>query len=199
MADWLGEPDGVVIVDGSGFPKQGNHSVGVAWQYCGHLGKLANCQQGVFAVYASRHGYAFLDERLYLPEKWFTAEYHDRWKACGIPETLSFQTEPALGLEMIADWMRRGVVPFRWVTADETYGKSPSFLEGIAALDKWYLVEVPADTRVWWRTPPLEPPGRSLLGPPRTHPRVKRTAPRPQELRALMAQVPRTAWQRRVI
>lgn len=199
VADWLGEPEGVVIVDGSGFPKQGDHSVGVAWQYCGHLGKLANCQQGVFAVYASRHGYAFLDERLYLPEKWFTADYQARWKACGIPKTLSFQTEPALGLEMIADLVQRAVVLFRWVTADETYGKSPGFLEGIAALDKWYLVEMPADTRVWWRTPPIEPPGQSLLGPPRTHPRVKRTAPRPQEMRELMAQLPRTAWQRRVI
>lgn len=199
VAAWLGEPEGVVIVDGSGFPKQGGHSVGVAWQYCGHLGKLANCQQGVFAVYASRQGYAFLDERLYLPGKWFTADYQERWKACGIPDTLSFQTEPALGLEMITDLVRRAVVPFRWVTADETYGKSPGFLDGIAALDKWYLVEVPADTRVWLRTPPMEPPGRSLLGPPRIHPRVTRTAPRPLEMRELITSLPRSAWQRRVI
>ncbi len=186
VADWLGEPEGVVIVDGSGFPKQGDHSVGVAWQYCGHLGKLANCQQGVFAVYASRPGYAFLDKRLYLPEDWFTADYQDRWQACRIPDTLSFQTEPALGLEMIAGLVQRAGVPFRWVTADETYGKSPVFLDGIVALGKWYLAEVPTDTRVWLRTPPIEPPGRSLLGPPRTHPRVKRTAPRPQERRELI-------------
>jgi len=199
VADWLGEPEGVVIVDGSGFPKQGDHSAGVAWQYCGHLGKLANCQQGVFTVYASRQGYAFLDKRLYIPEAWFTADYQDRWQACGIPNTLSFQTEPALGLEMIGGLVQRAVVPFRWVTADEAYGKSPDFLDGIAALDKWYLAEVPADTRVWWRTPPIEPPGPSLFGPPRTHPRVKRTAPRPQEVRELMAQLPRTLWQRRVI
>ena len=199
VADWLGEPEGVVIVDGSGFPKQGDHSVGVGWQYCGHLGKLANCQQGVFTVYASRHGYAFLDERLYVPADWFTADYQERWKACGIPDTLSFQTEPALGLEMIAGLARRARVPFRWVTADETYGKTSVFLDGIAALGKWYLVEVPADTRVWLHTPPIEPPGRSLFGPARTHPRVKRTAPRPQEMRELLAHLPRTTWQRRVI
>lgn len=199
VADWLGEPDGVVIVDGSGFPKQGDHSVGVAWQYCGHLGKLANCQQGVFMVYASRRGYAFLDERLYLPEKWFTADYRERWQACGIPDTVSFQTEPVLGLEMITALVQRATVPFRWVTADESYGKSPGFLDGIAALSTWYLVEVPADTRVWLHTPPIELPGRSLWGPPRLHPRVKRSAPRPHELRELIAHLPRSAWQRRVI
>jgi len=199
VAEWLGEPEGVVIVDGSGFPKQGEHSVGVAWQYCGHLGKLANCQQGVFVVYAGRRGYAFLDKRLYIPQAWFSADYRVRWKACGIPDTLSFRTEPALGLEMITDLVQRAVLPFRWVAADETYGKSPGFLDGIAALGKWYLVEVPADTRVWLRTPPVEPPGRSLLGPPRTHPRVKSTAPRPQEMRELITHLPRSVWHRWII
>ena len=85
------------------------------------------------------------------------------------------------------------------MTADETYGKSPGFLDGIAALGKWYLVEVPADTRVWLRTPPVEPPGPGLLGRPRTHPRVKRTAPRPYEMRELHLHLPRRVWQRRVI
>ncbi|MCI0348281.1 MAG: IS701 family transposase [Acidobacteriales bacterium] len=199
VADWLGEPDGVVIVDGSGFPKQGAYSVGVGWQYCGHLGKLANCQEGVFLVYASRQGYAFLDERLYVPQAWFTVDYQARWKACGVPDTLTFKTEPELGLEMISDLAQRGGVPFRWVTADETYGKSPGFWEGIAALHKWYLVEVPSDTRVWLRTPPIEPPGPSLFGPARLHPRVTRTAPRPQEVRELAVHLPRAAWQRRII
>jgi len=199
VADWLGEPAGVVIADGSGFPKQGEHSVGVGWQYCGHLGKLANCQEGVFLVYASRHGHAFLDERLYLPQDWFTADYQERWKVCGIPETLAFKTEPELGLEMISDLVQRAVVPFGWVTADESYGKSPGFLKGIEALNKWYLVEVPADTRVWLRTPPIEPPGPSLFGPARIHPRVRRTAPRPQEVRELAVHLPRADWQRRIV
>jgi len=199
VTDWLGEPEGIVIVDGSGFPKQGSHSVGVAHQYCGHLGKVANCQEGVFLVYASRRGYAFLDERLYLPEDWFSLEYRDRWQACQIPETLSFRTEPELGLEMIAELQQRAVVPFRWVTCDETYGKSPAFLEGIEALAKWYLAEVPSDTRVWLRTPTVEPPGRGVLGRPRLHPRVKPTAPRPQELRELIRNLSPTLWQRRVI
>jgi len=196
---WFGEDDGVVIVDGSGFPKEGRHSVGVARQYCGHLGKIANCQEGVFLVYASRHGYAYLDERLYVPEEWFSDASRKRRKACGIPEAVVFHTEPELGLEMITALVERAVLPFRWVTCDEKYGKIPAFLDGIVALDKWYLAEVPADTRVWLRTPAIELPGPGLLGRPRTHPRVKRTSPRPLELRALCAQLPRTAWQRRKI
>ena len=199
VADWLGEPEGVVIVDGSGFPKQGSHSVGVAHQYCGHLGKVANCQEGVFLVYASHRGYAFLDERLYLPQDWFSEEYRERWQAGEIPDRLSFQTEPELGLEMITELQQRAVVPFRWVTCDEAYGKSPAFLEGIEALGKWYLAEVPSDTRVWLRTPAVEPPGPGVLGRPRLHPRVKRTAPRPQELRELLQNLSPTLWHRRVI
>jgi len=199
VAEWLGEPDGVVIVDGSGFPKRGSHSVGVAWQYCGHLGKVANCQQGVFVVYASRHGYAFLDERLYLPEDWFGDDYRERWQACGIPDTLSFQTEPALGLEMLTALVRQATIPFHWVTCDEKYGENPAFLEGITALGKWYLAEVAADTRVWLRTPAIEPPGRGLSGHLRIRPRVKRTAPRPQEMRELLAQLSRARWHRRII
>jgi SRSO17 transposase len=199
VSSWLGEEDGVIIVDGSGFPKQGRHSVGVAHQYCGALGKIANCQEGVFLVYAGQRGYAFVDERLYVPEEWFSEEARVRWQACGIPENLAFRTEPELGLEMIAALVERNVLPFRWVTCDEKYGEIPAFLDGIAALDKWYLAEMPSDTRVWLRTPAIEPPGRGLLGRPRTHPRVKRTAPRPLELRTLMTQLPRTKWQRRKI
>jgi SRSO17 transposase len=196
VADWLGESDGVVILDGSGFPKQGSHSAGVAPQYCGHVGKVTNCQEGAFALYASRRGHAFLDKRLYLPERWFTAEYQKRWKACGIPDTLTFHTEPELGLEMVTQLVQRAVVPFRWVTCDERYAEIPAFLDGIATLGKWYFAEVAVNTRVWIRTPQVEPPGQGLMGAPRKHPRVKRTAPRPYEMRELVRQVPRAQWHR---
>ena len=195
----LGEGDAVVIADGSGFPKQGASSVGVARQYCGHLGKVANCQEGVFLVYVSSRGNAFLDERLYLPAGWFTEAYRARWKACRIPETVRFQTEPQLALAMIGDLVQRAVIPFRWVTADASYGKNLVFLEEIERLGKWALVEVPADTRVWLHTPPLEPPGRSRLGAPSTPPRVARTAPRPREVRELIARGLKLKWERRMI
>jgi hypothetical protein len=80
-----------------------------------------------------------------------------------------------------------------------TVSENPAFLDGIAALRKWYLSEVAADTRVWWRMPPVEPPGRGLFGPPRLHARLKRTAPAPVAMRDLAARFPRGAWQRRII
>ena len=199
VAEWLGEPEGVIIVDGSGFPKRGDHSVGVAPQYCGHLGKVANCQEGVFVVYASSRGYAFLDERLYVPEGWFSDDYRERWQQCGIPTDVRFQTEPELGLEMIGDLVSRRVIPFRWVTADKHFGENPVFLDEIAKLGKWYLLEVPANTRVWLHTPAIEPPGRGLLGRPRTRPRVARNASRPREVRELATGLPKSKWRRRVI
>jgi SRSO17 transposase len=196
VAESLGSPEGTVIVDGCGFPKQGNASAGVARQYCGAVGKVANCQEGVFVVYATPHGYTFLDCRLYVHESWFEAEFTERWQKCGIPEDLPFQTEPELALQMLQGLVQRQCVPFRWVTCDEHFGQNPAFLDGIADLGKWYLAEVPTDTRVWRRTPHVEPPGRSPRGPARRYPRVARNAPRAQEVRQLVPQLPSSMWHR---
>lgn len=196
VAESLGTPDGTVIVDGSGFPKQGADSAGVARQYCGALGKVANCQEGVFVVYATPYGHTFLDCRLYLHESWFDSTAAQRWQKCGIPEDLDFYTEPELALQMLQGLVERQRVPFRWVTCDEHFGQNPAFLDGVSALGKWYLAEVPADTRVWQRTPRVEPPGRSPRGPARRYPRVARNAPRAREVRQIAAQLPATAWHR---
>ena len=196
VAQTLGDAEGVVIVDGSGFAKQGQHSVGVARQYCDAVGKVANCQEGVFAVYASWLGAAFVDCRLYLPESWFDPAARVRWDQCRIPSEVSFQTEPELALAMLAALVERSQLPFRWVMADAHFGQIPAFLDGVAALGKWYLAEVPADTRVWLHTPAVEPPGPGLLGRPRKHPRVAVNAPAPREVRQLVKQLPRAAWQR---
>lgn len=196
VADSLGTPDGTVVVDGSGFPKQGADSAGVARQYCGALGKIANCQEGVFVVYATPHEHTFLDCRLYLPESWFDSNAVERWQKCGIPEDLAFYTEPELALQMLQGLVQRQCVPFRWVTCDEHFGQNPAFMDGVSALGKWYLAEVPADTRVWQRTPRVESPGRSLRGPARRYPRVARNAPRAREVRQIAAQLPSSAWQR---
>ena len=199
VAKWLGEREAVVVVDGSGFPKQGKHSIGVAYQYCGHLGKVANCQEGIFLAYVSQRGYSFLDERLYLPQEWFAQDHRQLRKACGLPESIHFQTEGELALGMLQELNERGVVPFQWVAYDESYGKNPAFVQKITAMHKWYMAEVPSDTRVWLRTPPIEEPGRGLMGRPRLHRRVRRSAPAPEELRALVVSLPNTAWHRRLI
>lgn len=199
VAQELGEPDGIVIFDGSGFPKQGTHSVGVARQYCGAVGKIANCQQGVFAAYVSRKGYTFLDRRLYLPEDWFDAAHAPLRQRYGVPATLGFQTEPQLALEMLRGLVDRGVLPFQWVTADEHYGMIPAFLDGVAATGKWYFAEVPVSTKVWEGEPPIEPVGRGPRGRPRKYGRVAAAVPPAQEVRQIAAQLSVRAWQRATI
>jgi len=126
VGGWLGASDAVLIFDGSGFPKQGTHSAGVAPQYCGALGKIANCQEGVFAVYASQRGYAFVDGRLYVPDRWFGDDYKTRRQACGLPTNLRFQTEPDIALAILTDILAADHLPFRWVTADEHFGEIPT-------------------------------------------------------------------------
>lgn len=199
VAESLGEPDGMVIFDGSGFPKQGTHSVGVAPQYCGALGKIANCQQGVFAAYVSRKGYTFLDRRLYMPEEWFDAAHASLRQRYGVPPTRQFQTEPQLALEMLHALVERAVVPFAWVVADEHYGMCPGFLDGVAAEGKWYFAEVPSSTPVWVGEPPVEPPGAGPMGRPRKHARVAAGTPRAEEVRQIAAQLPARAWRRYTI
>src|SRR5438067_12834 len=119
VAETLGDPQtGVLILDGCDFPKQGKESVGVAPQWCGALGKVANCQASVLACYASRHGYTLVDRRLFLPERWFTEAYQERRRTCGVPEEQAFHTKPELGWEMLEALQQRGGLPLAWVTCD---------------------------------------------------------------------------------
>ena len=199
VGESLGEPDGVVIFDGSGFPKQGTHSVGVAPQYCGAVGKIANSQQGVFAAYVSRKGYTFLDRRLYMPQEWFDAAHASLRQRYGVPSELGFKTEPQLALEMLQGMVARGEVPFQWVVADEHYGMIPTFLNGVAATSKWYFAEVPASTKVWVGEPRVESPGQGPMGRPRKHPRVAAGEVKAEEVRQIAARLPARAWRRYTI
>src|ERR687894_425193 len=161
VAETLGDPQtGVLILDGCDFPKQGTYSVGVARQWCGALGKVANCQASVVAWYASKHGYTLVDRRLYLHKSWFTPEYRARWERCGIPNTTPFRTRPELAAEIVTTLHARQTLPFRWVTCDEAFGQNPAFLDTIAALELSYLAEVPHDTRVWVQRPATAVPPR---------------------------------------
>jgi SRSO17 transposase len=99
----LGDGNGVLLLDGSDFPKQGTDSVGVKRQWCGEVGKTANCQAGVFLGYSSRHGYTLLNRRLYMPEEWFGDEYAGRRYKTGVPADLTFQTKNQLAWQMIEE------------------------------------------------------------------------------------------------
>ena len=101
IGESLGELDGVALIDESSTVKQGAESVGVARQYCGSVGKIANGQVGVYLGYASRKGYALVEGRLFMPEGWFDEEQAERRQACGVPEGLRFKTKPEIGLELL--------------------------------------------------------------------------------------------------
>jgi SRSO17 transposase len=191
----LGEAEGVCIIDGSDFPKQGEHSVGVARQWCGRLGKVDNCQAGVFAAYASRKGYTLLDRRLYLPEEWFDAAHREHWQRCGIPEETPFTTKPALALEMLRAVVTADTLRFRWVTCDEAFGREPMFLDGVAALPRWYMAEVPHDTRLWRTRPATAVPAWSGRGRRPRKARLVPGEPAPQRVDQLAAAMPVAEWQ----
>jgi SRSO17 transposase len=115
----LGDPDAVLVVDETGFLKQGKTSCGVARQYTGSAGKITNCQIGVFAAYVSRHGHAFIDRALYLPKAW--TDDPTRLAAAHVPAGTAFATKPQLARAMIERAIAADV-PFRWVAGDSIYG-----------------------------------------------------------------------------
>jgi SRSO17 transposase len=115
----LGEPDAVLVIDETGFLKQGKASCGVGRQYTGSAGKITNCQIGVFAAYVSDKGHAFIDRRLYLPQDW--TQNPARLGAAHVPEAVGFTTKPRLALDMVERAINAGV-PFAWVAADTVYG-----------------------------------------------------------------------------
>jgi len=154
--DDMGDPDGVLIFDESGFIKKGEDSAGVRRQYCGSIGKVDNCQVGVFAAYASPHGYAFVDKRLFVPEEWFTEteEYKHRREKCKFPKDLTFRTKPQLASEMLSEINAEQTLVYKYIVADSIYGHSPAFIEEVEKLEgKIYMVSIAADTQCWLKTP----------------------------------------------
>ena len=150
----LGCPDAALIFDETSFVKKGQDSIGVARQYCGTIGKVDNCQVGVFAAYASENGYSMVDKRIFLPEKWFTDDYRARWKKCRLPEDTVFQTKPQLAVDILNGISGENILPFKYILADSIYGISPDFIQAADALpDKTYFVSVPKDTNCWLKRP----------------------------------------------
>jgi len=197
----LGQKDGMIIADGSDFPKQGENSVGVARQYCGALGKTANCQAGVFLAYASAHGHTLLDRRLYMPQHWFSSEYAALREECEVPETLSFQTKNVLLWSMLEPVLNDEVLPFQWILADEAFGRDTELLDKIAAKNKSYFVEIPCNTAVFGRQPKMVVlTGQSgRRGRPATKPRLAPEAQAPKRVDELAKALKKKHWRRVII
>jgi SRSO17 transposase len=145
MRDQVRVGDGVLIVDDTGFARQGGHSVGVARQYSGTLGKVGNCQVAVTSVYADPAVSWPVGVQLYLPQAW--TEEPARCARAGVPDTVRFQTKPELALGLL-DEARRRAVPHRAVVADADYGGTPGFLAGLESRHERYVVGVPCDFQV---------------------------------------------------
>src|SRR3954454_2896270 len=140
VGERLGEPDAVLVFDPSGFPKKGTKSVGVARQWCGRLGKVDNCQVGIYLAYVSRKEHAIVDTRLYVPQEWAK----DRWRRAeaGVPETIAFQTRHEQALEMLAEW--GGRLPHAWVAGDDEMGRPSGFRQGLRDAQERHLLAVPS-------------------------------------------------------
>jgi len=189
-----GSPVGFVgVLDESAFAKKGTHSVGVARQHNGRLGKEDNCQVGVFLVGVTPAGTALLDHRLYLPEPWCegTPEAHARRDEAHVPEDVSFRTKPQLAAELVRNVAVLGQVELDWVVADEAYGKAGDLLDELEELGQKYVMEVPVNTSVWTTDPAASVPAYAGRG-------RKPTAPARDDVRAVAAVaagLPAAAWQ----
>jgi len=180
------------IIDDTGFPKRGKHSVGVARQYCGQTGKRDNCQIAVSLSIANARGSLPIDYQLYLPREW--AEDNERRSKCGVPKEVVFETKPALAMRQIESALsagyRRGVV-----LADAAYGGDTAWREQLAGHGLSYAVAVRSTTTVWWgdHQPVPEPPSTHRRGRPRR--RVQRDQHhQPISVFDLAHELPKRAW-----
>jgi SRSO17 transposase len=146
VADRMGDPNGVLVVDETGFLKKGTQSAGVQRQYSGTAGRIENCQVGVFLAFTGRHGHALIDRALYLPRTW--ADDAQRREQAGIPKTVAFATKPALARQMLDRAFAAGWRP-RWVTADEVYGGDGKFRRFLEDHEQPYVLAVPCNQRLW--------------------------------------------------
>ena len=182
----LGEDDGVLVFDPSAFPKKGTESVGVQRQWCGRLGKVDNCQVGIYLGYVSRRDHALVDCRLFLPREW--AKDKKRRAKAGVPKEVRFQTRHELMLEMLDE--HGAVLPHAWIAGDDELGRSSWFRQELRQRNQRYLLAVPSNTLVRdLKAPesPAPPAPPALRGRARQAPFVR--------VERWRAAVPERAWQ----
>ena len=164
----LGEPDGVLVFDPSAFPKSGKQSVGVARQWCGRLGKIDNCQVGVYMAYVSSKGHALVDAELYLPKEWTNDK--KRMKQAGVlKDRQRFRTRQEICLELLDRHSEK--LPHTWITGDDEIGRPADFRRKLRDRNERYLLAVPCNTTI--RDLEIPPPDYSATGRPAKRPSLR--------------------------
>ena len=159
-----------------------------------------NSQVGVFAAYASRHGYALVDKRLFIPEQWFSDAYAERRHKCKVPDEVAFHTKPQLAAEMVRAIRSAGRLPFKYLVADCLYGNSPAFLDAMeACVGVTWFVAVPAETRCWLQRPPTTEKTYRYKGVVRSKCVVASQAQAPLTIEALAQSLASSCWYRRTV
>lgn len=195
LAPRLSHPEAVWAVDSSGFLKQGKKSVGVTRQYCGAVGKVANCQVGVFLAHVGPKGRALVDKRLFLPEAW--VQDPERCDAAGVPPAEQvYRSQTELALAMLRHAQAQGHLTAEWVTGDDAFGQAPDFRDAVAAAGWRYVLEVPANTPVWPGNPSWETPVYSGHGRP---PEPRPVNSERQTVAERAAALPPEAWQELIV
>jgi SRSO17 transposase len=199
--DDMGDSDGVIIFDESGFPKKGNDSCGVGRQYCGNIGKVDNSQVGVFCAYASDRGYALVGKRLFMPEAWFDAEHRRKyWRKCNVPKDFVFRSKPQLAVDILREIREEKQTRFRYVVGDSVYGQSPEFIEEIEK-DRLciYFVGVSNDTTCWTEQPITVEHTYRYGGEQKTKTIVEKTEHKPVSVETIARNLNDYFWYRRAI
>jgi SRSO17 transposase len=190
MAGPLASPQGIFVIDDTGFPKQGKHSVGVQHQYCGQLGKKANCQVAVTVHYVSPKGHFPAALQLYLPESW--TDSPTRLEAAKVPAEFRVEkTKGQIALELLDQVRSEGLLPGNVVITDAAYGVAQEFREGLAQRQLFYIAGVTSEMVVFTEEPHWVLPQASSQGRPQTNPRLAEQSPRPVSLGELAERLPR--------
>jgi len=197
VGEHLGTPCGVLILDDTGFPKRGVHSAGVGRQCSGTLGRVDNCQVGVFLGYASAHGHTLVDRRLYLTESWLGDPSRRASPRAAVPADVGFRTKLELAAGMLTAAAERGHLPYAWVTADAAYGDSHDLRRLVADQGRWWCLEVRGTAEAWsadpgWSVPPAS--GRAGRRPTRARAGTGSIPARTVE--AIVRELPADAWVR---
>ncbi len=194
------DPQGILAIDDTGFPKKGKHSVCVARQYCGATGKVDNCQVGVSMTYVGQDVAWPYCMELYVPEKWDNLDDDDcvtKRTKTHMPDTVHYQSKWQMALEQI-DLAKTDEVPHRAVVADSWYGNIPDFRKGLVERNENYVVGIHSDTEVFLEHPAFEfaSPNVGKGGRPRKHPKVLKVTPEPIKVSEIGGKIADDAWER---